>query len=78
MAKTIVSILSDQLIPNVLFIKQFGLEDCQHVFLTTKLMAGRHKSSILADALGLAENQYKKVEIDANSPGKILKKLQKP
>ena len=38
-------------------------------------MAGRHKSSILADALGLAENQYKKVEIDANSPGKILKKL---
>ncbi len=72
---TTISILSDQLIPNVLFIKQMGLHDGKHIFLSTAQMRKKNKSSILADALEISESQYQTIEIDPNSPKKINQKL---
>jgi hypothetical protein len=73
--KTIISILSDQLIPNLLFIRQMGQRGDNHIFLTTKKMEENFKSSILADALELKEGEYEKITIDPNSPEKILQQL---
>lgn len=75
--KTIISILSDQLIPNLLFIRQLAKPEDSHVFLTTHEMEEKHKSEILADALLLKQNQYRKVVIDAENPKLILEQLQK-
>jgi hypothetical protein len=69
---TIVSILSDQPIPVVLFIKQMGGPADEHIFLSTVEMEAGNKSGTIAGALGLAPQQYQIVEIDANSPALIL------
>lgn len=76
MAKTIISILSDQLIPNVLFIKQLGSEEDQHIFLSSKEMEEKHKSQILANTLHLKKDDYNTVIIDQNNPQEILEVLQ--
>lgn len=72
---TCISILSDQLIPNVLFIKQMTQPGDNHIFLTTKKMEADKKSAILVHALQLSVNSYKVIEIDANNPALILEKL---
>lgn len=72
---TCISILSDQLIPNVLFIKQMTHAGDNHIFLTTKKMEGDKKSEILAQTLQLPAINYKVIEIDANSPTLILNVL---
>lgn len=72
---TIVSILSDQLIPNVLFIHKMSKPGDYHVFLTTDEMEGRHKSVILAGALGLSDGQFKVLCIDPHNPSLIIEKL---
>ncbi len=73
----IVSILSEQLIPNVLFIKQMALPHDNHIFLSTREMEANNKSAILASTLGLSEEKCKLLIIDANNPSLILKKLVK-
>lgn len=73
----IISILSDQLIPNLLFIKQMAGAKENHVFLTTKEMEEKQKSEILANALKLEKNQYRKVVIDAENPKLISEQLEK-
>lgn len=73
--RTIISILSDQLIPNLLFIRQIEQMGDTHIFLTTQKMEGNFKSSILADALELKVGEYQKIIIDPNSPEKILQQL---
>ena len=74
---TIVSILSEQLIPNVLFIKQMGKPGDKHVFISTKDMEDekKHKSETIVFCLNLKPNQYKVMTIDANSPALILSAL---
>ena len=71
----VVSILSEQLIPNVLFIKQMASIHDSHIFLSTTKMEDDCKSSILAATLGLAKEEYKVPIIDANSPALILEVL---
>lgn len=71
----LVSILSDQLIPNVLFIKQMAAETDNHIFLSTKEMEHNNKSTILAETLGFTEEKYKVVIIDSNNPSLILSAL---
>lgn len=73
--KTVISILSDQLIPNILFIKQLNLEHDEHIFVTTAQMEEKNKSSILASALGISEENYQKIVIEPNNPGKIISEL---
>lgn len=75
---TIVSILSEQLIPNVLFIKQMGKPGDKHVFISTEEMEQRkRKSETIVFCLNLKPNQYKVMTIDANSPALILAALKK-
>lgn len=74
---TIISILSDQLIPNVLFIKQMAGNGDKHVFLSTEEMEKKHKSRILANTLGLRKDNYDLVVIDQNNPQKISAVLEK-
>jgi hypothetical protein len=72
---TCISILSEQLIPNVLFIKQMADTGNRHIFLSTEKMEADKKSNILADTLNLSLNQYKVVIIDPNRPADILEVL---
>lgn len=72
----IVSILSDQLIPNLLFIKQIAKEDDFHVFLTTEKMGTKNKTEILVDTLALRPEQYLSLKIDSDNPSLILEQLQ--
>ncbi|MBS1736764.1 MAG: DUF1887 family protein [Bacteroidetes bacterium] len=72
---TIISLLSDQLIPNVLFIKQMSKRGDRHIFITTREMARKQKSSVLADTLGLQHSDFKTLEIDSNKPLLILEAL---
>jgi len=73
---TIVSILSDQLIPNVLFIQKMSMPSDNHVFITTGKMEDQFKSSILANALGLEHILFRVLEIDPHNPALILQQLQ--
>lgn len=73
--RVIVSILSEQLIPNVLFIKQMSTGNDYYVFLTTDKMENDGKSEILSDTLRLPHENFKKYRIDANNPSEIYKKL---
>lgn len=77
MQHTIISILSDQLIPNVLFIRQWAENGDIHIFLSSKEMEQKHKSRILAQSLNLGNKQFKTIVIDQNSPSLILEVLEK-
>ncbi len=74
---TVISILSDQLIPNVLFIKKMANTSDSHIFLSTEGMEQKHKSKILADTLNLGQANFRTILIDQNSPSKILEVLEK-
>lgn len=71
----LISILSDQLTPNVLFLKQIGKEGNKHIFISTNQMEEKQKSSILADTLGLKVDDFEILVIDANRPLRILESL---
>lgn len=73
----IISILSDQLIPNVLFIKQMAGPQDYHIFLTTERMERDQKSAILADTLELGQDRYVIISIDPNRPDIILELLKR-
>lgn len=77
--KIIISILSDQLIPNVLFIKQMNLGADKHIFISTDEMEKKekNKSQTLAKTLNQNQGDYKTVIIDQNNPQKILNQLNK-
>lgn len=73
--KYIVSILSDQLIPNVLFVKQMNLMDNRHIFLSTKEMELKNKSKTLAKTLALKSDECRTVIVDQHNPMDILNAL---
>lgn len=75
MSKTIVSILSDQLIPNILFIKQMADEIDHHIFISTEEMESNGKSTILADTLRFKEEKFRVVTIDQHNPVLISEKF---
>lgn len=73
----IISILSDQLIPNVLFIKHWSTKLDRHVFITTAEMESENKmkSVVLAGALSIDYTKITKLIVDANTPSLILDNL---
>lgn len=73
--RTIISILSDQLIPNLIFIKNVGKEGDFHVFLTTDRMELANKSEILADVLSIEKDKYLALKIDSDNASVILQQL---
>jgi len=60
----LVSLISDQAIPNLLFIKEFAGKANSYVFITTPLMQSRLKTRHLIDAAGLEPRLCREVVID--------------
>lgn len=73
--RTIVSLLSEQPIPNLLFIKYIGQSNDQHVFISTKTMEEKYKSVNLAQVLDLSKERYKVIIVEPYSPEDILLQL---
>lgn len=73
----LLSIISDQAVPNLLFIRQFQQADSQYFFVTTQKMEDNHVTDHLIAALNLPEKKCHKVLIDANDALLITKQLQK-
>lgn len=72
----LVSIISDQAVPNLLFIKQFGTESSAYYFVTTEKMEENAVTDHLMAALKLPENRCHKIRIDANDAALISQQLQ--
>lgn len=70
--RILLSLLSDQPIPNLLFIREMGREGDKHVFISTKLMEERHKSEYLALGLNLSRGDYEVHQVEPYSPEHIL------
>lgn len=71
----LLSIISDQAVPNLLFIQQFQKEDSEYFFVTTKEMEAKQATDHLIAALKLPEKKCHKVLIDANDAMLIFKQL---
>ena len=80
MNKTVlVSLISEQTIPNVLFIKQFGVVD-KYIFITTERMEnednGNRREWILR-ACNIDDNKQQKIEVNAEDKIDVEEKLSK-
>ncbi|HLS70189.1 MAG TPA: DUF1887 family CARF protein [Chitinophagaceae bacterium] len=75
--KIIVSVLSDQLVPNILFVRQLEESYDKHIFISTSQMENKNKSSIFAGALKLIKDDYKTLIVDPDDPLKIYQTLEK-
>lgn len=62
----LVSIISDQAVPNLLFIRQFATEDSEYFFVTTQKMEDQQSTDNLIKALKLPKKKCHKILIDAN------------
>jgi hypothetical protein len=71
----LLSIISDQAGPNLLFIKQFRQPDSSFLFVSTIEMEGKNATSNLIDALKLPLDHCQTIIIDANDAAKALKSL---
>lgn len=72
MSRTLISLVSDQTLPNVLFIKQFGPFD-RYVFVTTRRMERKEIADNIIKASGLT--RIEKMEVEAEKVFDILEKL---
>lgn len=71
----LLSIISDQAVPNLLFIKQFQTEGSEYFFVTTKEMEEKQATDHLMAALKLPESKCHKIIIDANDALLIFQQL---
>lgn len=69
--KTLVSLVSDQTIPNVELIKEFGEKDVDYLFITTKQMQKQLEWIVNTTKI----NSYAKIEVDAFNQKDIIEKL---
>lgn len=60
---TAILLISEQTLPNVLFLKQFGPFD-HHVFLTTGKMEEQERSSCIIQAAGINPNSVQRMALD--------------
>jgi len=72
---TLVSIISEQPIPNLLFILEKKSEINKHIFITTRLSEERGIADRLIRLGGIAEDDVKKVEVIEDSLRDIYEKL---
>lgn len=71
----LVLIVSDQAVPNLLFIRQFHQPGSFHYFITTTEMEDKNATDNLVAALKLSPDSWQKVMIDANDALLILTQL---
>lgn len=69
--KTLVSLISDQQIPNVCLIKELDPE--LNLFITTKRMEEKHQSDKIINTLNL--RNYEKIEVNEEDYNDVFKKL---
>jgi len=77
MSTFLISIISDQTIPNVLFIKELGKVDYRYIFLTTEAMEKKGKSDAVMDTCGLGSVNVTKIVIQDDQTDSIKAVLYK-
>lgn len=75
MTKYIVSIVSDQPIPNVAFIRHFDEPDTQHMFISSASYLATRKHMNIAKAAKVQEDRYSTITIDSDRVLVIFKQL---
>lgn len=73
----LVSIISDQAVPNLHFIKQFQQPDSYFLFVTTLEMEGKNVTRNLMESLKLDQKKCRNILIDANDALLIQQQLDK-
>lgn len=73
----LVSIISDQSLPNYLFIKEFQQEADMFLFISSKQMEGKNKSAVLYETADIPKDKRRKISVDENELYLIQKKLDK-
>lgn len=73
----LLSIISDQAVPNLHFIKQFQQPDSFYLFVTTQEMEEKNITRNLTESLRLDSKKCRKILIDANDASLIQKQLEK-
>jgi hypothetical protein len=63
MPKYLISLISDQTIPNVLFIKEYEDKVNEYIFITTERMQQQGKLDWVLEATGIQEGQYESVTV---------------
>ncbi len=74
MKKYLISLVSEQTIPNILFIKTFPEAD-KYVFITSSRMIEKGKSECICTICGETAGKCMEIEVDENSYSDIWKKL---
>jgi len=77
MKKILISIISDQTIPNSLVIKELENQYDSNLFITTSRMEKEGKSKWIEKAAGISEGSIPRIEVDENNWKSITEKLQK-
>lgn len=72
---TLISLVSDQTIPNTIFILQKKKGVNRFLFLTTEIMEARGKTNAIMDACNLKKNEVVKLIIDQDKPAEIKLRL---
>ena len=75
MAKVLISILSDHIIPNYLFIKECGMDYDELCFVTTEYARKKEIGINLENTLGLTPMSTKRVEVSNENYRAIIEKL---
>lgn len=73
--KTLISVISEQTIPNLLLIRDLKSLYMEQVFITTRDMEMQHRSQWIEMAAGIPENSIRRIEVDENSLPDIRQKL---
>jgi len=74
MSKLLISIVSDQTIPNIIFIKEFSGFD-SYYFITTKAMENKGKCDSIIKSSHLDENICKKIVVIEDDIEDVIKRL---
>lgn len=77
MSNVFVSIVSDQAIPNILFLKEFSRHEVpqRYVFITTEEMERKKKTEYISAALGIKEDKMDIIKVSENSVSEIKKRI---
>lgn len=73
--QTYITLVSEQAIPNVQYIKEFADKIGTYLFISTEWMESKKSAQHIIDACGLQEKQYKVLVVNPESLSDILNKL---
>lgn len=73
--KTLISVISEQTIPNLLLIQELKGKFDNQIFITTRAMEEQQRSQWIERAAGIPENSVQRIDVDENSLPDIRNKL---